>query len=248
MQRVIGVLSGKGGVGKTVTAINLAGALHEFGKQATVVDADISSANLTVHLGLPDATVSLQDVLDGRAHIYKAIRVVPRGLRIVPAALSLEKSMADMSNLKKVIWGELEGTTFIDAPPGFSKETNHVMDACDDVVVVTNPDVPSITDAVKVIEISKRMKKNALGVVVTRVRKAKYEIKPSEIETVLDVPLLGVIPEDAAVKRSIFERTPLVFHSPHSDAAVQYRKVAARIADVDYSPPSLLALRRLLAV
>jgi septum site-determining protein MinD len=247
MQRVIGVLSGKGGVGKTVTAINLAGALHEFGRQATVVDADISSANLTVHLGLPDASVSLQDVLSGKAHIYKAIRVVPRGLRIVPAALSLEKSMADMSNLKKVIRGELEGTTIIDAPPGFSKDIYHVIDACDDVVVVTNPDVPSITDAVKVIEISNRMKKNNLGVIVTRVRRSRYEISPSEIETVLDVPLLGTIPEDDAVRRSIFDRTPLVFHSPHSNAAIGYRRVAAKLADIDYEPPSMLMLRRLLS-
>jgi len=246
MQRVIGVLSGKGGVGKTVTAINLAGAMHEFGHPTTVVDADISSANLTVHLGLPDATTSLQDVLDGKAHIYKAIRVIPKGLRIVPSSLALEKSMADMAALKKVIRGELEGTTLIDAPPGFSKEIYHVLDACDDVIVVTNPDVPSITDAVKVVEISKKMGKNNLGIIVTRVAKSKYEIPSSEIGAVCDIPLLGEIPEDMAVKRSIFDRTPLVFHSPHSKAAVHYRKVAAGIVGVDYKPPSMLVFRRII--
>ena len=78
MQRVVGVLSGKGGVGKTVTALNLSAALHEFGHDATVVDADISSANLTVHLGLPDAKHGIQDVLDKKVDIYKTIRTIPR--------------------------------------------------------------------------------------------------------------------------------------------------------------------------
>lgn len=245
MQRVIGVLSGKGGVGKTVTAINLAGALHEFGHPTTVVDADISSANLTVHLGLPDAAVSLQDVLDGRAHIYKAIRVIPRGVRIVPASLSLEKSIADMSKLKKSLRGELDGTTIIDAPPGFSKEIYHVLDACDDVIIVTNPDVPSVTDAVKVVEISRKMGKNTIGVVVTRIKKTRFEIPRSDIETVCETPVIGEIPEDDAVPRSIFERTPVVFHSPYSKAAVNYRIVASKIAGVDYQPPSMLVIRRL---
>ena len=245
MQRVIGVLSGKGGVGKTVTAINLSAALHQFGFDTTVVDADISSANLTVHLGLPDATVSLQDVLDGKAHLYKAIRVVPKGLRIIPSSLSLEKTSADMSKLKKVIRGSLEGITIIDAPPGFSDQTNDIMDACDDILIVTNPDVPSVTDAVKVTEISKRKGKNALGIVVTRLENSKIEVMASEIGALCELPILAEIPEDKSVKKSIYERVPLVFNSPYSDAAIGYKKLAALIAGVPYSPPAMLALRRL---
>ncbi len=245
MQRVIGVLSGKGGVGKTVTAINLSAALHQFGCDTTVVDADISSANLTVHLGLPDATVSLQDVLDGRAHLYKAIRVVPKGLRIIPSSLSLEKTSADMSKLKKVIRGNLEGITIIDAPPGFNGATEEIMEACDDILIVTNPDVPSVTDAVKVAEIAKRRKKNALGVVVTRMENRKIEVLTSEIGALCELPVLAEIPEDKSVKRSIYDRAPLVFNSPYSDAAVGYKKLAAMIGGVPYSPPALLALRRL---
>ncbi len=167
MQRVIGVLSGKGGVGKTVTAINISAALHEFGHETTVIDGDISSANLTVHLGLPDATTSLQDVLEKKEKIYKAIRVVPRGLKIIPASLSLEKSIVDMSGFKEAIRGDLDGITIIDSPPGFSKDLYHIMDACDEILVVTNPDIPSVTDAIKMIEISKKMGKENVGVVLT---------------------------------------------------------------------------------
>lgn len=245
MQRVIGVLSGKGGVGKTVTAINVSAALHEFGHETTVIDADISSANLTVHLGMPDAESSIQDVLENNEQIFKTIRVVPRGLKIVPASLSLEKTIVDMAAFKGAIRGKLDGFTIVDAPPGFSKDLYHIMDACDEILVVTNPDVPSVTDAIKMIEISKRMGKEDVGLVVTRVEKNAYEILPPEIEALCEVPILGTIPEDKKVKKSIFKKTPLVFNSPYSKAAVNYKQLAAKISGSEYNPPSLLPLRRI---
>lgn len=245
MQRVIGVLSGKGGVGKTVTAINLSAALHEFGHEATVVDADVSSANLTVHLGLPDAVSSLQDILEQKDQLYKAIRVIPRGLKIVPASLAMEKTIVDMSGFKDVVRGRLDGFTVIDSPPGFSKDLYHIIDACDEVLVVTNPDVPSVTDAIKMIEISKRMGKEGIGVVLTRMEKGPSEIRSAEIQTLCEVPIVGMIPEDKKVKKSIFDRVPLVFNSPYSRAAIDYRHLAAKVAGHAYNPPSLLPLRRI---
>jgi len=245
MHHVVGVFSGKGGVGKTVTAINLASAIHGFGKEVTLIDADISSANLTIHLGLPDAIVSLQDVLDKKSNLYKAIRVIPRGLRIVPSSLSLDKCTSDLSRLKHVIKDEMAGLVIIDAPPGFSKDTYSIMEACDDILVVTNPDVPSITDALKVIQIAKRMKKTLLGIVLNRVENTLAEIGARDIEILCEAPIIGVIPEDRAVKLSIFEKTPLVYNTPYSKAAVAYRKLAAKLIGVTYTPPSMIGLRRL---
>lgn len=246
MQRVIGVMSGKGGVGKTVTSVNLGAALHEFGQENTIVDADISSANLTIHLGLPDAQLSLQDVLDGEAHIFKALRVIPRGMKIVPASISLEKNVSDLSKLKDVLRSGLDGLVIIDPPPGFSKDVYHIMKACDDVMVVTNPDVPSVTDALKTIEISKKMDKNVLGIVVNRVKNDSFEVLPNEIETLCETPVISVIPEDKNVKKAIFERIPLVYHSPYSPASIEFRNLAARVLGRQYVPPKLLFLRRVI--
>ncbi len=244
MQRIIGVLSGKGGVGKTVTAINLSAALHERGCETTVVDADVSSANLTVHLGLPDAAKALQDVLLKKEQLYRTIRVVPRGLKIVPASLSLEKSIVDMTRFKEAIRGKMDGVTIVDAPPGFSKDLYHIIDACDDVLVVTNPDVPSVTDAIKMVEISRKLGKKGVGMVLTRVEGGRYEILAPEVEALCEAPVLGKIPEDRNVKKSIFERSPLVFNSPYSKAAIEYKRLAAKLVGAEYTPPSMLALRR----
>ena len=151
-----------------------------------------------------------------------------------------------MSGFKEMIRkGGLDGWTIVDSPPGFSKEIYHIMDACDDIIVVTNPDVPAITDALKVIEIAKNMKKNTLSVVITRLEKKPSEILSSEIEALCEVTVIGTIPEDQRMKRAIFEKTPLVFHSPNAKAAIHYRHLAAKLANVDYEPPSMLALKRL---
>jgi len=246
MQRVIGVLSGKGGVGKTVTSINLSAALGELGHDTTLVDGDISSANLTVHLGLPDASASLQDVLEEREGIYRTIRHLPGGLKIVPASLSLEKSLVDMRRLKNVIRDGLGGTVIIDSPPGFSKDLYHIIDACDEVLVVANPDVPSITDAIKVVEIAKKMDKDNLGIVLTRVERSSSEIRPDEVETLCEVPILGIVPEDRRVKASVYSRTPLIFHAPHARAAVEYRRIAAGLVGREYREPAIFAVKRFL--
>jgi septum site-determining protein MinD len=244
MQRVIGVMSGKGGVGKTVTSINLGAALHEFGQENTIVDADVSSANLTIHLGLPDSSISLQDVLDGEAHIFKALRVIPRGMKIIPASISLDKNISDLSKLGDVLRGGLEGLTIVDSPPGFSKEVYHIMKASDDVLIITNPDVPSVTDAVKIIEIARKMDKNVLGIVINRVKGDSFEIMPHEIESLCEVPVVSKVPEDKNIKKSVFERIPVIYHSPYSPAAIEFRQLAARILGKSYFPPRMLVLRR----
>jgi len=149
--------------------------------------------------------------------------------------------------LNDVIREGLDGLTIIDAPPGFNKDIHNVMDACDEILVVTNPDIASVTDAMKVIELSKRREKSILGVVVTRLAGKEYEVGPSEIEALCEVPIFGVIPEDNKVKVSLSERVPVVYHSPNSKAAVNYKQLASNMVGANYRPPRFLTMRRVLS-
>ena len=243
-RRAIGILSGKGGVGKTVTTINLGAALTELGDAPTIIDADVSSANMTIHFGLPEKEGTLQDVLSGPMDINSTIRVVPKGLRVVPASLSIEKSIVDMSGFSKKM-GKVEGLSIIDSPPGFSQDIYHIMEACDELIIVSTPDVPSITDAVKIIEIAKKMEKPILGLVITRVENDCHEISHEDIETLCEVPIIGSIPEDKKMRHAVSEKTPILFHSPYSKAAIGYRQLAANISGVEYKTPKMLLVRRL---
>jgi len=245
MSRIIGVLSGKGGVGKTVTSVNIGAALHAFGQENTIVDADVSSANLTIHLGLPDAAFALQDVLNSEAHVFRALRILPSGLRIVPSSVSIEKSVPDLSRIGEVL-RDLQGIVIVDFPPGFNKDVYTILESCDDLLLVTNPDIPAVTDTVKMVEIAKKTDANVLGIVINRVQGDTFEITPDEIERICETPVLSTVPEDINVKRAIFERLPLVHYSPLSPASVEFKRLSSVLIGRHYSPPSYLFLRRLL--
>ena len=91
MGRVIAVISGKGGVGKTTTAINLGAALNKFNQEVIIVDANLNTPNVGVHLGAPIVPVTFNHVLKGKADIEEAIYEHSSGTKIIPASLSVKE-------------------------------------------------------------------------------------------------------------------------------------------------------------
>jgi septum site-determining protein MinD len=87
MSRLIAVISGKGGVGKTTTAINLGTALNKFGKDVIIVDANLTTPNVGLHLGAPIVPVNLNHVLLGKAKVADAVYEHESGTKIVPSSL-----------------------------------------------------------------------------------------------------------------------------------------------------------------
>ena len=91
MTKLITITSGKGGVGKTTTAINLAMAINSFGKEVVLVDANLTTPNIGLHLGAPIVPVSLNHVLLGKAKIQDAIYEHESGTKIIPSSLSINE-------------------------------------------------------------------------------------------------------------------------------------------------------------
>src|SRR3990167_5306775 len=90
MAKIITITSGKGGVGKTTTAINLGAALNFFGKEVIILDANLTTPNIGLHLGAPIVPVSLNHVLNGKAKIIDAIYQHESGTKIIPSSLSVK--------------------------------------------------------------------------------------------------------------------------------------------------------------
>ena len=90
MTKIITITSGKGGVGKTTTAINLAAALNSFGKEVILVDANLSTPNVGLHFGAPIVPITLNHVLNGKAEIADAIYEHASGTKIMPSSLSVK--------------------------------------------------------------------------------------------------------------------------------------------------------------
>ncbi len=246
MARVIGIVSGKGGVGKTVTTVNLSAAMMNLGENVITVDADIKMSGLGLQLGMYHFPVTLNDVLMSNANLLEALYIHSSGLRIIPASLSIRD--VRINRLNKVLADpNIENNTIlVDSPPGLGKNALAVLKACEEIVVVTTAEIPSIADVMKTIKAAEKNKCKILGVVVNRYkRRFSEQVKPKEIEFGLGLPVIGIVPEDKNITKSLFRRTPCVFSKPYSSASVEFKKIAGRILDKDYKEKRYL-LKRLL--
>jgi len=245
MTRVITIISGKGGVGKTTTSINLGTALNYFGKEVIIADANLTTPNLGLHIGVPIVPVSLNHVLAGKAKISDAVYEHDSGTKVIPGSLSIrELKKIDHSKLKEVAkkLKRMQGDFIIyDGASGLGEEAIGSIEAADDIIIVTNPEIPAVTDALKAIKFIEESGKNIMGVIVTRVRGRKSEMTIANIKDILEVPLLGVIPEDQNMQLALARKDSIVHVNPNSKAALAYKRVAAKIAGIRYKEPNMFA-------
>ncbi|MEM5793290.1 MAG: cell division ATPase MinD [Candidatus Aenigmatarchaeota archaeon] len=240
MTRLIVITSGKGGVGKTTLTSNLAAALTDFGKKVIVIDGNLTTPNLGLHLGLHLPKKTLHDVLKGESRLKDAIYPHSYGFSVIPASLGLnDLKGVDVSRLPEVTFSLLGKSDYviIDSAAGLGREAISALSAADETIIITNPDLPSVTDALKMIKLAQESKINVLGVVVNKVRGEEYEMTTEQITDLLGVPVIAEIPEDRNVPESICVKQPLVGYKPESPAAVEIKKLAAALSGKVYEPP-----------
>ncbi|MEM5878935.1 MAG: cell division ATPase MinD [Candidatus Aenigmatarchaeota archaeon] len=229
MTRAIAIISGKGGVGKTTLTSNLASALCLQGEDVVAVDANLTTPNLGLHLGMHFAPITLHDVLKGESKLRDATYPHPFGFKVVPASMSVDDLTGiDPSRLYEVVLNLTGKTNFIllDSAAGLGREATSALQATEEVLIITNPNLPSVADALKTIRLAERLDKKIIGVVANRVRKKEYELTKAEIEEMTGYPVLAQIPEDNNVTKAIFAKMPVVNYSPHSPAAIEFKRLA----------------------
>lgn len=233
MTRIITIASAKGGVGKTTLCSNLAASLANYGQSVIAIDGNLTTSNLGLHLGVSMYPVTLQDVLKGRAKIQDAVYHHWAGFRFVPADVSIEKIMSPRSKEFFNAFYKLAGEAdfiLIDSAAGLGREAKAAVEAADEMIVITNPEMPAMTDALKLVKLAEKFGTEVLGVVVNRVRGDRHEVPLGEVLDFLELPLLGKVNEDHTVRRSISRKEPVVVHAPRSRAAHQFKTIAARIS------------------
>ena len=242
--KVLAVLSGKGGVGKTTTVSNLSAALTtEFGKYVIGIDGNVTTPNLGLHLGIFSFPHTLNDVLNGVIPLREAIYTCSNGVRIIPANLSFDSSDVDLTVMRNSL-NELDADlVLIDSCPGLGNEIVPTLKITDEALIVTNPEIPAITDAFRAIEIVGRYNVPVRGVILNRVRKDKYELSVTEVESIFDLPVISVIPEDSSVREGIFLGNPVVMTQPFSPAAIEFKRLAGYLIDEKYRVSSIDRLK-----
>lgn len=247
MTRILGIVSGKGGVGKTTTTVNLSAALMEFKESVIAIDTDIKMSGLGLQLGMYYFPVTLNDVLSGKRNIHEALYLHSSGLRIIPSSLQIED--IDISRLKEVLYGPFfeKDIVLVDAPPGLETHALSVIKSCPNILIVTTPEIPAISDAMKIISITNNTNSKPIGILLNRYRKRDSDqVSIKEIESTFDLPVIGIIPEDKTISKSIFKGKPSVYLNPYSPSSIAFKKLAANLIGVRYVPPKYPKLKRIL--
>ena len=249
--RTLAIASGKGGVGKSNLAVNLAVALGELGARVLLVDADLAQANLDLLLGL-HPRYDLQHVLSGEKSLEEILVRGPLGVCLIPASSGVPE-MAELDDYRLECLlrglGNLEADAdliLIDVASGTSRQVLSFCLAAREVVVVTTPEMPAFSDAYAMIKLLQQrgltrpphLVVNAAG-------------SPDEAEEVahrlrlvarrflkLEPATLGHVPFDPAIPRAVRRQEPVVTAFPRSPAAGAYRALAAQLWEPPAGPAS----------
>ncbi len=241
MARVIGVLSGKGGVGKTTIVANLGVALtSKFNKKVTVIDCNLTTSHLGMHFGIFNYPKTLNDFLKGNSQIEDIIFPHGTGVNIIPASLNLsDLTGIDISILNNKIKDMLNDNDFVflDIAPGFGKEAISGMLACQEAILVTTPDLPSVTDIMKAKNVLDDINVKTIGIIVNKVTGKKFDLTPQEINETTDIPVIASIPFSFDIVESLANKTPLVAYKSDSNVSIELFKLAAMLSNEEYIPP-----------
>ncbi len=237
MKKIIVIASGKGGVGKTTTAINLGAAMNYFGEDVLVIDANLSTPNVGLHLNSPEVPIDLNKVLQGKADPIDAVYEHESGMKVMPSSLSIKELRKINPEILKDFrkdFKKLSDIIIVDCAAGLGHEATSIIEMADEIIIVTNPEIPAITDALKTIKLAEELKKPVIGIVMTRVRNDNLEMSPEAVKEMLEVPILGMVPEHKDIKRALNLKNAVVHTHPKGVPARAYKEIAARILDIPY--------------
>ena len=245
MAKVIGVLSLKGGVGKTSVVSSLGDALSDFGKKVLLVDANYSAPNLALHFNIIDPLVTLHHVLSRKANIKDSIHSTDK-LDIIPS--SIFSNMQINPFILKDKLNQLRKKydfILIDSAPSINEEVLSVILASDSLIFVTTPDHPTLSSTLKSIRLAKGRGAVIDGLILNKVHNKDFELSIQDIEKTIEVPVLAVIPYNIEVLRSLSKFIPFTSHKPRAEGSMEYKKLAGVFAGQKYKTFSLKNLFRL---
>lgn len=232
--RVIGIGSGKGGVGRSIITANLGVALSEMGKSTLVVDGCVTSPDQALLFNLEKAARTINDVLSGNASFREAVYKGPKDVEVLPASVNVEKiKKVDPSRLPSIINEQVEGYDFvlIDTPNGLTREAIAALKSCEELLVLTTPELTSVSDSMKTKTSSEFLGLELIGLIINQVRGEEYEIAKEEIERLMNLSIRSIIPYDEEILRSLKNNRLLLEGDFDSPAAEKIGELASELAE-----------------
>ncbi|RKZ41083.1 MAG: septum site-determining protein MinD [Gammaproteobacteria bacterium] len=252
MGKIIVVTSGKGGVGKTTTSAAFASGLALRGHQTVVIDFDVGLRNLDLVMGCERRVVyDFVNVINGEGNLNQALIKDKRieSLFILPASQTRNKEALTIKGVARILEALKKRFEYIicDSPAGIEHGAIMAMYFSDEALIVTNPEVSSVRDSDRII-----------GMLSSKTRRAVQNLPPvkehllltryipkrvnsgdmlsvQDVQDILAIPLLGVIPESKSVLQASNAGIPITLDKK-SDAGQAYLNVVARFLGEDPPP------------
>ena len=245
MTRIIVVTSGKGGVGKTTTSASFASGLALRGHKTAVIDFDVGLRNLDLIMGCERRVVyDLINVIHGEAKLQQALIKDKNceNLFVLAASQTRDKDALVQDGVERVLAELAElGFDFVvcDSPAGIETGALMAMHYADEALVVTNPEVSSVRDSDRILGMLSSKTRRAIDgrepvkehLLITRYDAERVQdgqmLSLKDVQEILRIPLIGVIPESEAVLNASNQGLPAV-HLKGTDVAEAYMDVVAR--------------------
>jgi cell division ATPase MinD len=233
MSRIISIVSGKGGVGKTTVVVNTGVALAQlFGKKIAAIDCNLTTSHLGMALGIHHAPANLNSVLRGEVPVEEALYSHSSGLHILPASLKLQDmDGVDLVRLKPVIksMADRYDIVLLDAGPGLGREALSALNSSQEVIFVATPTLPAVMDVLRYTEFLRDRDKKHLGIVLNMVSRNESQLTADQVEKMLGLPAITSIPRDAAIPRAQAAEVAAILAFPSSKASKELMNVARHI-------------------
>jgi septum site-determining protein MinD len=262
--KIIVITSGKGGVGKTTSSASFATGLAMRGHKTVVIDFDVGLRNLDLIMGCERRVVyDLINVVSGEATLRQALIKDKHcdNLFILPASQTRDKDALVEEGVERVL-NELIKMDFeyiiCDSPAGIEHGAIMALTFADEAIIVTNPEVSSVRDSDRILGIIQAKSRRALNggvpvkehLLITRYSPKRVDagemLSHQDVQEILRIPLVGIIPESEAVLHASNQGSPAI-HIKGSPVSMAYEDVVGRFLGenlplrfMDYEKPNLI--------
>jgi len=225
--KVIGIISLKGGVGKTSTVVSLGHALANKGKRVLLIDANFSAPNLGTHLNIINPEITLHHAITNQNKISDSIYNL-ENFDVIPSSIFTKENFNPLRLKDKIKpLKDLYDVILIDSSPSLNDETLACMMASDHLLVVTTPDYSTLSMTLKAIKLAKQRRTPIIGLILNKVYNKNFEISQKEIEQYSEVPIMAVIPHDINIQKAQSKFMPATLFKPKSNASKEYSRLAS---------------------
>ncbi|MHA1911437.1 MAG: P-loop NTPase [Candidatus Kariarchaeaceae archaeon] len=229
MTKFIAFVSGKGGVGKTTATLNVGQALADYGKRVILMDANLVTPNLALHLGMMNPEGTINKFIKKEKGFNEVMYDHSCGFSIIPASPSLDEFLNTEPELISKAFKQLDEAAdfvLVDSPSGLGHEVNEVLKNTDEIIVVVNPNLSSVMDALKTIKLAEANDKVIAGVILNMTNRGRHELSQLEVEEILNYPILANVRNNRKARKSLHQNLPMTYLYPRSRPAKEYYKVA----------------------